>query len=258
MRFVNRTLGFAAAAIIACAAPAGAQAPRNDKTILTFDAPVQVPGATLPAGTYVFRQADATSGREVVQVLDKDTRKIYTTTYAIPATRLDTDGNIVVKFASTPPGMAPAIKSWFAAGTQIGHHFLYPADQARDIAKTTKTLVQSADSDESDMASLRLAPLVNYDVSGAKFAYDTRRLDYDTLRAPAVRASADDRAEGSGTVHRADMTPEERAASHLSDIVALADTALAAPMTESSDFAEASDGTVAMTRAELKEIRTHA
>jgi hypothetical protein len=51
----------------------------NKKTILTFSAAVQIPGATLPAGSYVFKLADIPGNRHVVQVFDKDEKKIYTT-----------------------------------------------------------------------------------------------------------------------------------------------------------------------------------
>ena len=78
-----------AAAIAAFVAPAAHADDWNKKTILTFSGAVQVPGATLPAGSYVFKLADIPGNRHVVQVFDKDEKKIYTTILAIPNDRLD-------------------------------------------------------------------------------------------------------------------------------------------------------------------------
>ena len=53
------------------ASPASAQGTTaNKRTILTFSGAVQVPGAMLPKGTYVFRLADPDAQR-VWQVLDQ-------------------------------------------------------------------------------------------------------------------------------------------------------------------------------------------
>src|SRR6478672_13403338 len=68
----------------------------NKKTILTFSGPVQIPGVTLPAGSYVFKLADIPGNRHVVQVFDKDERKIYTTLLAIPNERLQPTDKPVV------------------------------------------------------------------------------------------------------------------------------------------------------------------
>ena len=37
----------------------------NQRTFLTFSGPVQMPGVTLPAGKYVFRLADTSSGSSI-------------------------------------------------------------------------------------------------------------------------------------------------------------------------------------------------
>src|SRR5258708_29995646 len=78
----------------------------NKKTILTFSGPVQIPGATLPAGSYVFKLADIPSNRHVVQVFDKDEKKIYTTILAIPNDRLEPTDKPVILF-SDPASASP-------------------------------------------------------------------------------------------------------------------------------------------------------
>ena len=72
-----RSLGCAAAltALVALTAPAAHADEANKLTYLTFSGPVQIPGATLAAGTYMFRLADSQSNRHIVQVFDKDGSK---------------------------------------------------------------------------------------------------------------------------------------------------------------------------------------
>jgi hypothetical protein len=76
-----------AAVLTVMAAPAAHADEWNKKTILTFSGPVQLPGATLPAGSYVFKLADLNGNRHVVQVFDKDETKIFATLMAIPNRR---------------------------------------------------------------------------------------------------------------------------------------------------------------------------
>src|SRR5439155_18644110 len=49
----------------------------NKLTYLTFSGPVNMPGITLPAGTYRFELADPDSSRRVVRVSEKDGTKSY-------------------------------------------------------------------------------------------------------------------------------------------------------------------------------------
>jgi hypothetical protein len=140
-----------AAAITAFVAPAAHADEWNKKTILTFSGAVQVPGATLPAGSYVFKLADIPGNRHVVQVFDKDEKKIYTTILAIPNDRLDPTDDPVVLFAERASGSPQAIKVWYYPGDRIGDEFVYPKSQAMKIAKEThqRVLAYNDDSNET-------------------------------------------------------------------------------------------------------------
>src|SRR5215203_6964152 len=46
--------------------------PLDSRTEFTFNQPVELPGVTLPPGTYIFRFVDGTTGRKVMQVQAKD------------------------------------------------------------------------------------------------------------------------------------------------------------------------------------------
>ena len=54
----------------------------NNKTVMTFDVPVEVPGVgaqILPAGTYVFKLLDSASDRNIVQILNQAEDHVFTT-----------------------------------------------------------------------------------------------------------------------------------------------------------------------------------
>jgi hypothetical protein len=117
----------------------------NERTFLTFSAPVELPGITLQPGTYLFRLADSQSNRHIIQVLSQDEKQIHATILAIPAERLEVTGENVVTFKETAEGRTPAVQYWYYPGDKIGHEFLYPKDQATRIAQRTGVTVQSTD-----------------------------------------------------------------------------------------------------------------
>ena len=129
----------------------------NKQTILTFSGPVQVPGATLPAGTYQFKLADLQSNRHVVQVFDKDGMKLYTTILAIPDQRLKPTDKPVVMFSETAAGTPAAVKAWFYPGDTIGNEFVYPREEAVRIAKATHQPVLARGDDSNDMKTTEVA-----------------------------------------------------------------------------------------------------
>src|SRR5262245_13664168 len=78
-----------------------------EKSILTFSAPVEVPGMTLPAGTYVFKRPDANSAR-IIQVFSEDEKHIIGTFLTVPTKRLEVTAVNVVTFKEDRPGQMPA------------------------------------------------------------------------------------------------------------------------------------------------------
>jgi hypothetical protein len=169
---VLKALVCTAAITAALATPARADE-WNKKTILTFSGPVQIPGATLPAGSYVFKLADIAGNRHVVQVFDKDEKKIYTTMLAIPNERLEPADDPVVLFAERSSGSPQAVKVWFYPGDRIGNEFVYPKSQAMRIAKETRQSVLAMNDDSTAPgtageipSSMRTAELGRFDENG--------------------------------------------------------------------------------------------
>lgn len=139
-------------AIVSTAGVAAASANQwNDKTMLKFSEPVMVPGATLQPGSYVFKLMDSASSRHTVQITTEDGSKVLALTQAIPTRRPDPKGDVVVKFNPTDAGSPPALKAWFYPGSTYGHEFIYPEEQAREIADRTKTIVLSIDVPGTDL-----------------------------------------------------------------------------------------------------------
>ena len=153
-RFTSIAAAVFTAAFLTAAATASAQDSNiNQRTILTFSGPVQMPGVTLPAGKYVFRLAD-TSLHNVMQVFDGDEKKIIGQWFFIPKNRTSEEasaanGKPVVMFREMPEGMTPAIQYYFYPTDLTGKEFIYPKDQALKIAAATHQSVLATDTDAS-------------------------------------------------------------------------------------------------------------
>jgi hypothetical protein len=128
----------------------------NKLTYLTFSGPVQVPGATLPAGTYMFKLADPESGRRVIQIWDQEGTKLFTTLLSIPDQLMEAKDEPVVLFSERPAGEPQAIKAWFYPADRYGYEFVYPKDQAMKIAQATHDSVLAQNetvADDADVAT---------------------------------------------------------------------------------------------------------
>jgi hypothetical protein len=127
----------------------GGMAPRamadewNQKTTVTFSGPVEIPGQVLSAGTYVFKLADSTSNRNIVQVFSKNEKHLFGTFLAIPDYRLAPSGKPIITFDEAPAGSPEAVRAWFYPGENYGHQFVYPKPKAVALAKVNNIPVPS-------------------------------------------------------------------------------------------------------------------
>ena len=114
----------------------------DSRTEFTFNQPVELPGVTLPPGTYVFRFVDATTGKKVMQVQAKDaSSKTYGMFMTISAQRPKASDDAELRFLETPAGQPAAVKTWWYPGNTIGREFIYPKSQACRLAKATNSTV---------------------------------------------------------------------------------------------------------------------
>src|ERR1700688_4151373 len=98
----------------------------NRKTVITFSAPVEIPGVhligwgVLPAGTYVFKIMDSQSDRHIVQIFSKDELTVYATILAIPNYRLKATDKTVITFRERPAGEPRALPRRVFSGREMG------------------------------------------------------------------------------------------------------------------------------------------
>ena len=170
----------------------GARADEYTKqTFLTFSGPVQVPGMTLPAGTYMFKLADPEGGRRAIQIWDEKGTKMFTMLMTIPDEQPEAKDDPVVLFSERPSGAAQAVKSWFYPAERIGYEFIYPKGQAMKIAEATKTPVLAYDTDvksDADENSLRGTKVGHVDGQGQASA-DNKAATASTTTASTTTAS---------------------------------------------------------------------
>lgn len=123
--FVSAVLVVATIAL--APAPAGGIGVTDDKlAYLTFNAPVQVPGATLSAGTYRFHLTNPGTSRNVLQVLSNNGAIVYAMFNTIPDSRTKLTPEADVTFLETPAGVPPAVRSLFYGHEYGGYQFVYP------------------------------------------------------------------------------------------------------------------------------------
>lgn len=124
-------------------APKATASPSDKKTILTFDAPVEIPGKALPAGTYVFKLLDNAGARDIVQVFDKDEKQLLATILAVPDYRDPPPNKPIVNFEERASNAPPAVKALYFPGDTYGLEFVYPHGRAVQLAKRTNQNVLS-------------------------------------------------------------------------------------------------------------------
>ena len=140
--------GALAAASLAIWAPQAKADEWDKKTILTFSAPVEVPGRVLPAGTYVFKLLDSPADRHVLQIFNKDETKPIAEILAVPDERLQPRGKTIITFDERPGDSPEALRAWFYPGNTVGQEFVYPRSRAKEIARRTGQHVLSMRGDD--------------------------------------------------------------------------------------------------------------
>ena len=167
---------------------AAQQTNTSERTFLTFSNTVEMPGVTLPGGTYVFKLAD-TGSRNVVQVWNEQEDKMLGQWLFVQAERPEVTEETVVMFRETPAGTTPAVQYWYFPGERVGKEFIYPKDQAMRIAKATGSSVLTEDGSE----------VSSVDAQGNVTAWQKEQRSEqaadDSQRVQGSEVAADDRAD---------------------------------------------------------------
>jgi hypothetical protein len=117
--------------------------PADKKTIMTFTAPVEIPGKALPAGTYVFKVLDplrtAISFRCGIRTRSISMRR----SWEFRIYRMMRPDKPLVQFEERPSNSPEALKAWFYPGDNYGSQFVYPHDRVGELAERTNQNVLS-------------------------------------------------------------------------------------------------------------------
>jgi hypothetical protein len=188
--------------------------PLDSRTEFTFNAPVELPGVTLPPGTYVFRFADADTSRKVMQVRAKnDSNKTYGLFLTIMAQRPKASDEAELRFLETPAGKPAAVKTWWYPGNSIGREFIYPKEQARRLAMATHTAVLTTKAETVPAAQMATTDLVTVSPTGQESAVTDDMLNSAANTAPVSASAADtsmSRAPVQESTSAANMTNSSR------------------------------------------------
>jgi hypothetical protein len=109
----------------------------NKKTIVTISQSIEVPGAVLAPGKYVFKLVNSDSNRHIVQIMNERENHVYATNLAFAKQRMEPADKTVLTFYEMPGGGPEPIRSWFYPGDTIGQEFAYSRNRATEIAQAT-------------------------------------------------------------------------------------------------------------------------
>jgi len=135
-----RSLAIVFCFILTCMAflPAARADEWNQKTKMKFSEPIEIPGAVLPAGTYWFVLLDNPSDRQIVQIFSSDWSTLYATLLTVPTQRMEPTDHTEIKLAERLHSQPEAVLDWYYPGLLIGHEFLYPRKEEKELIRDAK------------------------------------------------------------------------------------------------------------------------
>ena len=125
-KFVRMLCGVALLGVFATSATTARSFDASRTTRFTFSRTVQIPGATLPQGTYIFEIANPNEQADIVRVLSTDRQEAFLLKFTIPVYR-QANGNLKASLTlgESPAGTPPPVKAWYPQGEARGQEFLY-------------------------------------------------------------------------------------------------------------------------------------
>jgi len=156
----------------------------NKISHLTFSHPVQVPGATLPAGAYTFSlMSGPSANRRMIRVTNRsDDDKVFATIMTIPDYRRETTEHTLIAFGEKGPcaGATP-IKAWFYPGERYGYRFIYPEEQAAKIASACNEPIPETSSEAAKKSNLDPSQFPTLEKSDVRIITPSKQEEkYDT------------------------------------------------------------------------------
>jgi len=198
---LSRIIALSTFAMLISSVSGVAQAqPADYRTYFTFNTPVTLPGITLPAGTYLFRLADPDTSRKVISVLSADGKKPLAMLHTIPSQLPQAPRDAEIRFMETPATMPPAVKTWWYPGKAIGYEFIYPRQQALQLAKVNSEPVLTTAADTKDFEKADLSRISGSGAPATVVVDDNPAPVAATGRVQQGRIQQDEVATGGGNV----------------------------------------------------------
>lgn len=129
-----------ALALVGFVPQARATGQRQQRTLFSFNKPVQLPqAAILPAGKYLFLTPNPMNGGTTVEVWNADQTKLMGTFETITNQRPDPDrlGTIELR-VGTEPERPPLVIGWVYPGQIQGHTFVYSSQKENRLLESGK------------------------------------------------------------------------------------------------------------------------
>lgn len=153
MQFARISKVLVGTAVLALCSTAAFADEWNQRTTMTVNETVEIPGATLEPGKYVVTLVDSESNRHIVRFLNEAEDKVIATVMALPNQRMERSGETEFEWHETPAGQPPALKAWFYPGDIIGQEFAYPERRATELsAITNQEVARTTADDEATLA----------------------------------------------------------------------------------------------------------
>jgi hypothetical protein len=124
------------------------------KTTLTVAALTQLPGTTLAAGSYVFRQSGEQSGWDIVQVYNSDQSSLVTTLLAYPNPNLVPNGQPFLVYPQSTDSQTQIMEAFFFDGDPVGQQLAYPKKTADAIGAANHVRVPTTGTSDAYPSSL--------------------------------------------------------------------------------------------------------
>jgi LPXTG-motif cell wall-anchored protein len=159
MKMLRGVFGVMALGLFVAVLITPAQIRRDQKTKVTFNRPMEIPGQVLPAGTYYFKLFDSMANRNIVEVWNEDETQRLALILAIGNLRFTPTDNPVIEYKEQYGDQPHALRAWFYGGQKEGLEFVYPKSRAVEIAQASQETVP-AETFEPTETNMRTVPLI--------------------------------------------------------------------------------------------------
>ncbi len=114
----------------------------DQKTRISIDQPIEIPGKILTPGDYIVELVGDQAENDVVVFRTTD-NKTLASVLTIDTSRDQSIGSSEFTFYETPADEAPALRAWFYPGRSFGHEFVYPESRSKELSSNARRYVPS-------------------------------------------------------------------------------------------------------------------